>query len=211
MPLTRLPPFTGLRLGGAFSDEILRQSARGWFMSDRRDKRQKVKTVFYDEHGLDKQRAYNIVCLMVGGNPEKYGALAKMTKMPEGRRSTCQGDYSNASWSWEKALQPHLRKADQPKTGFSVSYAEGSKYDLFVRGFREIRLLEELADHLSDRFVWRGPIAFEMVPCDSPNAEWNLPARKISVCYELAADFAEMYRDDTDRQKMKTVERKQKR
>ena len=28
--------------------------------------------------------------------------------MPEERRSTCVGDYSNASWSWNKALKPFL-------------------------------------------------------------------------------------------------------
>src|ERR1041385_6263657 len=96
----------GLKLNNELSDQILTQSARGWFMSDLRNKKQKIKNVFYDEHGLDEQRAYNIVCIMVGSNPEKYGKLADMTRMPDERQGTCQGDYSNASWPWDKALAP---------------------------------------------------------------------------------------------------------
>jgi len=186
---------TGLKLGDAFSDRMLTESARGWFLSDKRNEKQQIKTVYYDEHGLDKQRAYNIVCLMVGGNPDKFSKLADTTKMPEKRQGTCQGDFSNASWSWEKVLAPHVRKADEPKTKIDVVYVDSSAYKAFVRGFRHIRLLETLADHLSNRFVWRRPISFEMTSCNEPSARTDLAARKIIVCYELAADFAELYRD----------------
>ncbi len=186
---------TGLRLGGSFSDTTLRDSALGWFMSDRRNQAQHIQNAFYDEHGLDKQRAYNIVCLMVGGNPEKFGELAEMTKMPAERQGTCQGDFSNASWSWNKVLEPHLRKADQPKTEIDVKYVPTTKYEIYERGFREIKLLETLADHLSDRYAWRRPIGLEMAECNEPAAHWDLSARKITVCYELGYDFAALYRE----------------
>jgi hypothetical protein len=151
--------------------------------------------VFYDEHGLDRQRAYNIVCLMVGGDRKKFSALADTAEMPENRQSSCQGDYSNASWSWDKVLAPHLRPPDQAKTQIDVSYADTAKYEIYNRGFRQIRLLEKLAEHLSDRFVWRGPVALEMTSCGEPGARWDLSARRIIVCYELAAEFADLYRD----------------
>jgi len=186
---------TGLKLGDALSDRILTQSARGWFLSDKRNQKQKIKMVFYDEHGLDRQRAYNIVCLMVGGNPEKFSKLAEMTKMPEERQGTCQGDFSNASWSWNKVLEPHIRKPDQPKADIPVVYSPTKKYAVYEKGFREIRLLEVLAEHLSDRFVWRKPVSMVMEECNEPGARWDLSDRKIHVCYELAADFGAMYRD----------------
>jgi len=186
---------TGLKLGSAFSSRVLIQSARGWFLSDRRSQAEDKKMVFYDEHGLDRQRAYNIVCLMVGGDSKNFSALADMTKMPEERQATCQSDYSNASWSWEKSLAPHIRNPDQAKTSINVVYADAAEYAIYARGFRQIRLLETLAEHLSDRFVWRGPIGLEMSPCGEPGARWDLSARKIIVCYELAVDFADLYRD----------------
>lgn len=202
---------TGLRLANALSERVLMQSARGWFLSNRRDEKRRIQITFYDEHGLDKQRAYNIVCLMVGSNPEKFHALADMTKLPADRQRTCQGDYASASWSWEKALEPHIRKPDQLKTKIEVGYADGSRYAVYAKGFREMRLLETLADHLADRFVWRGPIGLEMMSCGLPNAHWDLATRTVSVCYELAADFAEMYRDFASDQKSQRVARKYKR
>jgi hypothetical protein len=189
---------TGLKLGNAFSDRVLTEAARGWFMSERRDKKEKIKAVFYDEHGLDEQRAYNIVCLMVGSNPEKFSALADKTKLPEERQGTCQGDYSNASWSWDLVVTPHLRKPDQPKTQISVAYAEANQYEFLKRSFSHMRLLEILAEHLSDKFAWRGPVGLEMTICGEPGAHWDLSLRKIIVCYELAVDYANLYRGFAD-------------
>jgi hypothetical protein len=51
-----------------------------------------------------------------------------------------------------------------------------------------------------------------MMTCGGPNAHWDLQARKINICYELAADFAGMYRDYAGEQKpQKTASRKYKR
>jgi len=184
---------TGLRMGDSFSDRVLTQSARGWFLSDRRNQKDKVKMVFYDEHGLDRQRAYNIVCLMVGSDPEKFEHLAEMTKLPPERRGTCQGDYSNASWSWEQVLKPHLRGEGQPKTEIAVTYRDSAQYAFFVDGLRKLQLLEQVANHLSDRYVWRRPIALEAAECGEPAARWDLSTQKITVCYELAVDFGRLY------------------
>jgi hypothetical protein len=184
-----------LRVGTGFSHRLLAQAAGGWFLSERRDQKQKVKLNFFDQHGLDRQRAYNIVCLMVGSDSEKFDdELADIVKMPRERQETCQDDYSNASWSWNKALAPHRRQPGQPKTNIGVSYADSPAYQIYADGFRKIRLLETIADILSDRFVWRGPIELGMLSCGMPNAHWDLSARRIDICYELAADFAEMYR-----------------
>jgi hypothetical protein len=60
---------------------------------------------------------------------------------------------------------------------------------------REIKMLEVIAGYLSDRFVFaRGPVGLEAKECNDPGAFWDLKTRKIYVCYELAADFVDMYR-----------------
>jgi hypothetical protein len=189
---------TGLKLGNAFSDRILTESAHAWFMSEARDKKEKIKTVYYDEHGLDEQRAYNIVCLMVGSSPQKFSPLADKTKLPAERQGTCQFDYSNASWSWDKALAPHIRKPDQPKTQITAVYADSKEYEFLKRAFAQMRLLETLAEHLSDRYVWPEPLGFEMMACGEPNARWAPTLKKIVVCYELATDFVDLHRGYAD-------------
>jgi hypothetical protein len=185
----------GLTIGTAFSERILMQSARGWFISDRRNRKEKIAAVYYLEHGLDQQRAYNIVCLMVGSNPEKFSELAAKTKLPPERQAGCMGDYSNASWSWNKVLAPHVRSS-QPKTNISVAYLDGGEeLSIFARGFRQIRILETVAEHLSERYVWRRPLALEMRSCGESAARWELTEQKIVVCYELAAEFAQLHRN----------------
>ena len=48
---------TLLRLKDAFADRVVTNAARGWFFGDQRDKKDGIKTEYYDEHGLDLQRA----------------------------------------------------------------------------------------------------------------------------------------------------------
>ena len=43
---------TGLKMGDTFSDQVLIQSARGWFLSDQRNKDEKVPMNFYDEQSM---------------------------------------------------------------------------------------------------------------------------------------------------------------
>jgi Putative metallopeptidase len=94
-----------IRAGSDFSRRVLTDAAEGWFMADRRDRKTGDKVAYYDEHGLNQQRAYQIVCLMVGFDDEKFKDLAKETKLPEERRDTCAGDYSNAAYSWDLVLK----------------------------------------------------------------------------------------------------------
>jgi hypothetical protein len=186
----------GLKMGSDLSHRILMQSARGWFLSDRRNRKEQVQTAFYGEHGLDQQRAYNIVCIMVGSDPEKFAELATKTALPPERQASCIGDFSNASWSWNKALAPFVRPDNGPKTAITVSYRDGGKpYALFAEGFRQLGLLETVAEHLADHLAWPRPVGLEMRSCNEPAARWELTERKIVVCYELAADFAQLYRD----------------
>ena len=116
-----------IRLGSDFSHRVLINAAKGWFLADRRDQETGNKVAFYDEHGLNQQRANQIVCLMVGSDDEKFKDLAKETKLPEERQDSCAGDYSNVAYSWDLVLKPHRRAPDQPKTKIDVVYgpAEG--------------------------------------------------------------------------------------
>jgi Putative metallopeptidase len=140
-----------LKMGSAFSHGVLIQAAKGWFLSAERDERQGNRLAFHDEHGLDRQRAYQIVCLMVGSDPEKFGELADLVKMPDERQGTCQGDYSNASYSWDLVLKSHRRTADQPKIDIKTVYGEDkSGFEVNARSFRSLRLLERVAERAAE-------------------------------------------------------------
>jgi len=189
-----LATVVALKMGNSFADRVVVNAARGWFLSDQRDRKEGIPSAFYDEHGLDLQRAYNIVCLMVGGAPEKFMTLAQEVKLPKERQDTCKFDYSNAEWSWEEVLKPHKRKPEDPKTEIKVSYAEPGEYATLAELGRKLQILETVAEWLSEDFAWKTPISIEMQQCGSAGARWLPPMKKIVVCYELIREFVQLHR-----------------
>ena len=189
-----------LEAGTEFSVNVLVQAARGWFLMDRREQKLGNMLTFYDAHGLDKQRAFAIVCLMVGSNDKQFKELADWVQMPQERQRTCRDDYDNAKYSWDAVLKPYLRSADQPKSIIDVVYEEGpGNLDTYSRSFRSIGFLETLAGHTSGRYVLPRPIAVVMKGCGDSNAWWDPPTLKETLCYEMAEDFVELYQGYTEK------------
>jgi hypothetical protein len=189
---------TMLKLGNMATERALREASKGWFLADQRDRAKGQKMSFYDEHGLDKQRAYQIICLMVGSGQNRFEVLANEAKIPEERQGTCQGDYSTASWGWDKALKPHLRTPEQPKTAIKVSYGDApskDNLDIYAKYLRTARLLETIADYAADKYAWTAPITLSAETCGTSDAHWTHSIRTVVLCYEMAAEFAQLYRD----------------
>ena len=188
---------TVLELGKKhFSDRILIESAKGWFTSARGEKSARSTPNYYDRHHLNVRRAYRIVCLMVGADPVRFAALAEETTLSGKVRRTCGWDYDRASRAWESVLMPHRPAADRPKARIDVIYrAVAGELEVYAQVFRNLRFLEAIAELAADRFAWRAPIVMEMRRCGEAGAAWTVPTRTLHVCYEMAQDLAELYRD----------------
>jgi Putative metallopeptidase len=186
-----------LKINNRVSHRVLVEAAKGWFLSDRRDRRDGEPQAYFDEHGLDQQRAYNIVCLVYGSDPANMTDLVDETKLPKDRRDSCvTSDYPSISSSWMSVLAPHRRARDQSKSKIEVIYGEG-KGDLqgFARGMRRIDTLSIVADLMSDAVGWPQPFVIESQTCGDINARWVASTRRLTVCYELAQDFGVLYRE----------------
>ena len=179
-----------------FSERVLAEAAKGWFMADRRDSKERNPIPYYDEHGLNQQRAFQIVCYMVGADPIRFNDLAAEVKLPKDRQQSCSEDYRKAAKSWGVLLQPHVRAAGQPQTRINVLYGEAKgKLEIAAQMARSIRLLDGVAAQSSELVVWPAPFSLEMQACGFSNAKWDQSIRKLTLCYDLAEDFAELYRD----------------
>jgi hypothetical protein len=185
---------TLLKIGTSFSQRVLANASQGWFLSERRDEQTRAKPLYYDEHDLSPQRAYWIVCLMIGSDPVKFKKLADDAKMPESRQQSCKANYTKASRSWDMVLAPYRRSPDQPPTKINISYgdAEGN-IEGFARTFRAIRILETVEERSASGYVWSAPFTLEMRSCDGPNAGWDDETRTVKICYQLPFDFAQLY------------------
>jgi len=189
-----LATVVAVKMSSSFADRVVTNAARGWFLSDRRDRKDGVPTIFYDEHGLDLQRAYNIVCLLVGGAPDKFMNLAHEVKLPQERQKTCKFDYSNAEWSWGEVLKPHKRKPEDPKTTIPVIYGPTKEFAVLAELARKLQILEAIAEWLSDDYTFKTPISIEMKECGSPGAKWLPLTKQIVVCYEIIREFVQLHR-----------------
>lgn len=85
---------------------------------------------------------------------------------------------------------------DKPKATISVIYGpDKDKLQIYPRSFRAVRLLETVAERASDEWIWRAPFSLEAQSCGEPGSRWHLPTRTLTLCYKMAADFAQLYRD----------------
>jgi hypothetical protein len=81
------------------------------------------------------------------------------------------------------------------KTKIDVVYGDAKgNLEAIAQAARAMLLLETLAEHAANDSAW--PVAFtlEMQSCGSPNAGYDPSTHELTLCYELGADFAELYR-----------------
>jgi len=64
---------------------------------------------FMDEHSLNQQRTYSLICILYGKNPAKYVSLVRRLKYPPERLAKCEAEYAQISKSWERLLAPYIR------------------------------------------------------------------------------------------------------
>ena len=185
---------TMLKIGSSFSLRVLTNAAKGLFLDDQREQQTGEKPLYYEEHDLSPQRAYQIVCLMVGSDPDKFKELAEEVKMPSLRQESCKRDFREASSSWAEVLKPHMRLPEDPGTKIDVVYGDGKgDFDGWARSFRTLRLLETVAARTKTDFTLPNAITLEMKSCGHPGTFFDTDTRTVTICYEQAFDFGQLY------------------
>src|SRR5260370_32728267 len=183
-----------LNAGSKFSINVLVQAARGLFLSDRRDRKQREELDFSDVHGLDRQRAFQIICLMVGSDQEHFRELADWVRMSRDRQRTCANDYDDAKYAWHSLLESHRAADGQPTATIEIAHHAGQgDLERYARSFQSVALLEALSDYASSRYTLPRPIKMVMASCGDANAAWVSSANTETLCYELADDFFDLY------------------
>jgi hypothetical protein len=66
---------------------------------------------YIDEHSLNQQRYYNLVCMLYGKAPDRYRGLVSRLNYPESRLNGCQLESERMFASWQRLLEPHAKEA----------------------------------------------------------------------------------------------------
>jgi hypothetical protein len=64
---------------------------------------------YADQHSLDLQRAFDILCWTAGSSEQSFEEVAELEVLPESRLETCPSEYEQLAESITKELRPHLQ------------------------------------------------------------------------------------------------------
>ncbi len=62
-----------------------------------------------DEHSLDLQRFYSMLCFVYASKPEKYEKMLNEYGYPLYRKDMCIDELNNISNSWHRVLKNYIR------------------------------------------------------------------------------------------------------
>jgi Putative metallopeptidase len=169
--------------------EYLLGAIQGWFAIANETPLNEI--AWWDEHGTDRQRGFQIGCLLYGAEPARYQKLAKLIDLPEDRRETCELESKQNKGSWDSLLEPNLVEEGGAKTAgtIKVEYAPTKEYMAERDYLRELGVLEDIASDMQTYYKFRPEIVVEAKECGQANAFWDGEERKMTLCYELVADF----------------------
>lgn len=140
-------------------------------------------TPYWDEHSLDMQRYYNMVCLFYGANPDDREDIARDLELPDGRAEGCQDEYNQAEASWGGFLED-LTPTKRSK-GFRLVDADPDD--------PVVAMIADEIDSLNEVYglsVW---IDVKVEPCGQANAFYFSSEEQITLCTEYAEDLVRVW------------------
>lgn len=148
---------------------------------------------FADEHSLDLQRFYSLVCLIYGSDPEGFADLAETAGLPEDRAEGCAYELAQVARGWVTLLEPHEGEAEAPIT---VTYGRTRDYGDAAAVLKESGVMEFLAEEMRTSFAFPNPIVLTAAECGEDNAYWDPEERTVTLCYELVEGARQLIVDD---------------
>ena len=162
-----------------------------WLASGEQSSLSREQLHWWDEHGVDEQRGYQIACLLYGADPQTMGPLAARLKIPLDRRETCIPEAARNAASWAAHLRGQAAQLPQQLDGFLVPVTYVQPKTLATQTgaarARQLQLLEELQSLLRQFKFPPGKSVVRLVgqDCGRVNAFWSPRDRAVVLCYEL--------------------------
>lgn len=173
-------------------------AADGWYFNAVNSTGSGVEDFSYvSDHSLDIQRAYNMVCLMVGAMPEEFKDTAESYEIDEDRQGACGYTYYQAEQAWTTLLEPYAVGEDgEQGEQIEVIYEDAGDYEMFAEALKDREILEYAANLVMNRYVLPGPVTFRAAQCGMANAYYSSSESEVVYCYELAEDLFNLYAID---------------
>lgn len=147
---------------------------------------------YFDEHDLDIQRAYRIICYGYGTDQKRYKAAADWVEMPAERRESCTDD-TDLTWaSWDTLLENTYLEENAPAKAVSVEFSPTTEYSREKSLLDESGLMQDVSVYLGQTFNWPNALKIEAQECGEPNAYYDPDTVSITICYEMLSELTEL-------------------
>lgn len=144
---------------------------------------------FWDNHGPNLQRYYNLVCLFYGANPGAREDVADDLGLPEERKVYCEDEFYQADHSWGAALDSIL--SDNGGESFALveddTATDGAAFTTDI-------VATEVA-YLNENFDLPYDLDIAVMPCGEANAFYDPSETLIIMCSEFADALVQMAPD----------------
>jgi hypothetical protein len=169
--------------------DYLLGAMHGWFLSAAQTPL--INIPWWDVHGTDQQRGYQIACLLYGSNSKQFASVANKATLPEDSLDICVDEASVNDRAWTKLLEPHLRPDGDVAAADSVTvrYDDTKDYPGDAAYLKESGLLEDISEVLRSNYKIKPGISVIGTECGEINSYWQSDTRTISICYELVAEY----------------------
>ena len=175
------------------TDRVLADAAQGWILSGIAYDSGGDESDYAAGHSLDKQRAYQIVCLMVGMDDTAFRPIANEYRMERDRQDACYWDYDTVDRALQGLLGGRGNK-NGDATEVVVTYHDaGGQLKAAADAFKSSGVFDQVADELRSNYSLREPVQFNAKRCGEANAFYDPETVEIIFCYELMQDYLELY------------------
>ncbi len=162
---------------------IISDTAQSYALYDAEAQAAGSEPAYSDEHSLDLQRYYNLICLFYGANPEARKETAEALGLPPERAERCEAEFAQAQMAWGSVLQ-----------GLEPGSATGGLRMVETDPADPIAVIlqSEIGD-FNKTYGLPDWIDVKIAPCGQANAFYSPSERSITICTEYAEDAKRIY------------------
>lgn len=181
--------WTLLNKGTPEANAALADAAYGWLLSGNAYDVELNDRHFSGQHSLNKQRAFQIVCLMVGRNSRAFRTIATQYGLDRNRQDNCFWDYDLVDRTMRDLRRTHVQKKAR-SGGVTVTYHDASGfYKPAADAFRQSGIFDAVAAEIAESYPITQHIEFNARLCGESNAFYDPSSVEVIFCYELMDEY----------------------
>jgi hypothetical protein len=174
------------------ANRALEDAAEGWIYTGNSFDNVWTDADFASGYSPDRQRAMQIICLIVGADGAAFRPVANHYAISDDRQRSCHFDYQLV----DRTMRQLLSKQQTGAEVDIVYHEPGAHLEVAEGLLRNSGIIETVAEEVRRGYRIEGDVTMTVTECGEPNAYYDPTTIEIIFCYELMQDFLELYSAD---------------